>query len=482
MDPVVRRQIAEEVDRVHALERARDVSPAALAAGYGQLGRVLQAYGLNGPAAEAYRAAQDLAPAEFAWPYYLGHVHRLQGDVQAAAGDFQRAVSLRKDDVNALLALSQVRLQRGEAAEAERLARRVLLLHPDLAAGHVMLAEVAMTRRQMAAAALSYERALRLQPEATTLHQPLAVAYRALGKPDLAERHLARRGNGKVEVADPLLQRIVALRRGVEADLEEGQAAAARRDFQTAADAFRRAVTAAPDDARAHANLGAALGRLGDTAGAIREMREALRLKPDDAQSHFNLGIILGATGDDDGAIREYEQAIRGNEAHDDTRFNLANVLRRRDRCREALPHYHWVVEHEPRQLDPRLAEITCLSRVGERAVALRRVEEALSAWPAEPGLLAMQARLLATTADGSPRDAARALKIARALPEPKSVETLETLAMALAGAARYPEAVAAQWAAMAEARNGGRPDVLARMETNLELYRQNQRSRDPGL
>jgi predicted O-linked N-acetylglucosamine transferase (SPINDLY family) len=214
----------------------------------------------------------------------------------------------------------------------------------------------------------------------------------------------------------------------------------------------------------------------------VRELRQALRLKPDDAQSHFNLGVVLGSTGDDFGAIREYEEALRGNDAYAAARFNLANALRRRGRCADALEHYRWVVEHEPRQLHPRIAEVSCLARTGKRAEALRRVAEGNRELPGEPGLQAMEARLLATSAEASARDAARALRMAKALSAERSAESLETLAMALAGSRRYAEAAAAQRAALAEAKSGGRADLVPRLEENLELYSENRPCRDPGL
>ena len=396
LDPVVRRQIGDELDRVRSLERQGGVPGAALGAAYGKLGQLLQAYELHESARGAYLAAQSLAPGEFAWAYYLGHAHRALGDTEAATRDFERALALKPEDVNALLALTQVRLQRGQAAEAEGLARRALLLDP-CAAAHVLLAEAATARQDHAAAAAEYEAALRLQPGASKLHRPLAVAYRSLGKTQRAERHLAKRGDGRVSLPDPLLEQVAALRRGREADLEAGQAAALRGDFQGAASAFGRAVAAAPDDAQAHANLGSALWKLGDAEGAIREYREALRLKPDDALSHFNLGVVLAARGDDPEAIREYREAIRGNDSYANARFNLANALRRQDRCRDALPQYRWVVEHEAHQAPPRIGEIDCLVLLGKRAEALRRAEEGLRALPGDPGLRAVQARLRAT-------------------------------------------------------------------------------------
>lgn len=482
MDPVVRQQISAELDRAGSLERQEGLPPAVLGAAYGRLGQLLHAYELHESARTAYRAAQALSPGEFAWAYYLGHVHRALGDAEAATRDFERALSLRREDVNALLALARTRLQRGQTAEADRLARRALLFDPDSAAAHVVVAEAATARRDHAAAAVSYERALRLQPDATRLHRPLAVAYRSLGKQDLAERHLAQRGDGWVAVADPLLEQVVALRRGRQADLEAGQTAALEGNFQAAASAFRRAVAADPDDALAHANLGSALSELGDAEGAIREYREALRLKPDDSLSHFNLGVVLAGRGDDEGAIREYEEALRGNDTYTSARFNLGNALRRRGRCEEALPQYRWVVQHDPKQLHPRIGEIICLARVGKRPEALRRAEEGLRALPGEAGLKAIQARLLATSADTSGRDAARALRIAKELSTQRSAESLETLAMALAASARYAEAVRAQRAAIAEATNGGRTDLLARLEDNLRRYQQNLPCRDPGL
>ena len=56
-------------------------------------------------------------------------------------------------------------------------------------------------------------------------------------------------------------------------------------------------------------NLGSALWRRGDYARAERELREALRLRPGYAEAYFNLGHVAMRTGDSAAAGRQFRQA-----------------------------------------------------------------------------------------------------------------------------------------------------------------------------
>ena len=56
-------------------------------------------------------------------------------------------------------------------------------------------------------------------------------------------------------------------------------------------------------------NLGSALWRRGDYARAERELREALRLRPGYAEAYFNLGHVAMRTGDAAAAGRQFRQA-----------------------------------------------------------------------------------------------------------------------------------------------------------------------------
>jgi predicted O-linked N-acetylglucosamine transferase (SPINDLY family) len=278
------------------------------------------------------------------------------------------------------------------------------------------------------------------------------------------------------------MQRLGELRKGTAADLEAGEAAFQRGDFESAAAAYRRAVAASPEDARAYGNLGSALWRLGDAEGALGAYREALRLKPDDAISHFNLGVVLAARGDDAAAVAEYHEAVRRNPSYASARFNLANALRRAGRCEEARAQYAWIAEREPQLVPPRIGEVGCLVCLGKHKAALARVEQGLGTLPGNPALKTVWARLLATSPDASVRNGSEALRIAREVSLPASAESLETLAMALAASGSFAEALSTQKAAIAAANGSGRRDLLGRLGANLERYQQGRACRDPGL
>ena len=63
-----------------------------LGAAYGELGLILMAAEYYEAAASSYLTAQALVPDDAQWPYYLGHLYRIQGDAPKAARFFSRAL------------------------------------------------------------------------------------------------------------------------------------------------------------------------------------------------------------------------------------------------------------------------------------------------------------------------------------------------------------------------------------------------------
>ena len=170
-DPSVRRQLQE---RHAAVERARgDTSTTStdLALAFGELGRLFLAAELHSTAEPCFINAEQLAPGEMRWPYYLAHVHRARGDLTRAADDFDRALRLQPEDIPALIWNGRVDLDRGRPDAAGAHSSKALALRSDTFAARFGLGRAALDRRdviQMHAAAHRefFLRELPLAPEA----------------------------------------------------------------------------------------------------------------------------------------------------------------------------------------------------------------------------------------------------------------------------------------------------------------------------
>jgi tetratricopeptide (TPR) repeat protein len=483
LDPAVRSQLQAMRQGVLALAAQPAVDARSLGQGYGELGRLYHAYELYTPARDAYANAEALAPDDYRWPHLLGNVERSLGDAEAAAAAFERAVAHKSDDVAALESLARVDRELRRPEQAERAVQQALAIRPDSAGALLVGAQLAADRGDAKAAAALYEKLLTAQPSATKLHQPLVQLYRALDRPDAAERQARLVGDGSLVIDDPLLLELTELRSGAQSDLNAGNAAFEGGDFSAAAAAFQRAAEAQPDNANAWVNLGSARFRAGDTKGAMTAYRRALKLKPNDALTHFNLGTVLARDGRDDEAVAEYRAALAVDPRYAPARFNLANALRRGKRCEEAIGLYRQLVDDDPGDGPARLGEAVCLVDLGRHADARQRLKEALQAMPRSLTLADAGARLLAACPDAAVRDGKQALKLAKQLVAIQSTPRyLETLAMALAENGAFTDAVTAQQAALAGAESAGAVDDLPRLRAELAAYRGGHPCRDPAI
>lgn len=180
-------------------------------------------------------------------------------------------------------------LQRGEAAEAERLCRCVLAADPASFEAHFLAGIAAGQSRRPEDAARSFEGAVRLRPAHADAWFNLGVARGELG------RHVE------------------------------------------ALAAYDRAVTLDPGKADAHYNRGAAFDALGGTAEALAAYERALALQPGHAQAHHNRGVALARAGRAGEALAAFERELALRPAHAAAHVHRAIVLNDLDRPAEAL-------------------------------------------------------------------------------------------------------------------------------------------------
>ena len=455
-------------------------------AAYGQLGTLLMAGEYLAEAERCFQNARLLAPDDFRWPYYLGHIYKNTGHLTQAVEHFEQALRFRPADLATLVWLGHVHIDRGRPETAEPLLTRARSLHPDTQAVLFQLGRAAVATQDYARAVDHLEGALQMNPAATMVRYPLAMAYRGLGDLERAQYYLdqsgGRAGAGVgVTLPDPLMAEVSTVLRSPQAYWDLGLYAGATGDWPEAVRQFRNAVQLAPDSPIVRLNLALALNRVGDARAALDQLEEAVRLDPQLARAHFATGTLFERSGRDREAIDRYTSAVTHDPNLGEAHLRLADALRRTDRVEASLSSYQRVLELEPDWAEARFGEAMALVRLTRHREALERLRLAMGFHPEELAFPLALARLLAASPDPQARDGQEALDLVHALTEEhQTTAVAETMAMALAELGQFAQAVEWQRLAMSGATEAGHSEVAQRMAANLTLYEREKPCRTP--
>ena len=465
---------------------------------YGQLATLFMASEYPDQAEVSLLNAQRLAPDDFRWPYYLGHVYRSKGQLTNAVQHFEHALRLRPADLAALVWLGQLYVDVGQPEAAEPLLIRARSLHPDTQAVLFQLGRVAAAKQDYASAVEFLEAALTMNPAATTIRYPLAMAYRGLGDLEKAQYYLDQSegaaGGVGVTLPDPLMSEVITVLRSPQAYWDRGLYAGGKGNWPEAVRQFRHAVELGPDLPILRLNLALALNHLGDARAAMDQFEEAVRLDPQLAGAHFTMGTLFERSGRYEEAIDRYTMAVTYDPNLGEAHLWLADALRRTDRLEASLSSYQRVLELEPNWKEARFGEAMALVRLTRHGEAVERLRVATDLHPDEPAFPLALARLLAASPDPQVRDGQEALviaKAAQALAEKAGTVTMtmtmtmtmavaEAMAMALAEGGQFAQAVEWQRVAISAANEAGNTEAGQRLAANLALYQLNQPCRTP--
>ena len=314
-------------DVLSVRQRTAGAPAADLASAYGDLGKLLMAAGFRDPAEVAFLHARTVAPADFRWPYYLGHVYRLAGDTTRAAASFALASQLKPDDAAALVWWGRAELDRGQPDAAEGPLTRALTFDARSAAALLGLGQVMFEKGDYARALHYLDQARSIDPRAGAIRYALGLTYRALGDSAKAETYLAQRSSEKLVLHDPLMDDVETLLDTAVAYEIRGGQALERRDWAAATADFRRGIELAPDEPSLRHKLGTALAMSGDGPAAIREFEVVARRWPSYAQAQYSLGVIMAGNGRYREAVDRFRAAASNDPVDAQTRLQLASSL-----------------------------------------------------------------------------------------------------------------------------------------------------------
>jgi tetratricopeptide (TPR) repeat protein len=451
---------------------------------FGSMGEIYQAYSFDEAALACYENASRLAPQSFRWFYYAGYLHQLSGDIDSALREYQRAVTLQPGNGATMLRLGNLELTANHLDSARAWFAKALAQRKSPAAAALMgLGKVALIEQKYPEALKYFQDALAREPKATSIHYQLAMTYRGLGDLHQMQEHMQARGDGEPTIEDPLLDDIRVLKQGKVGLLERGSAAIHEKRFADAIASYRQMIGLYPSDPIAHMYLGVALAKAGKSSEALEQYARAEQLAPGNAPIQYNMGILLIDIGKEEEATAHFREAIRLDPGLAASHFQLANLLMRNKKDEEAGREYGIAATLEPQNGFARLMQAMAAVHGGEYEQARSLLENASLALPRDPDIANALARLLAAAPDPGLRDERRALQIIESLVRSEQGDGFEegvTLAMALASAGQFQEAVETQRAIIHELEASRKFNLARLLRQNLDLYEHQKPCRKP--
>ncbi len=200
------------------------------------------------------------------------------GQYLAAISDFDKAIQLKPDAVNAYINRGLAKAALGQHIGAISDYDKAIQLKPDHAEAYNNQGNAKAALGQYFAAISDYDKAIQLKPD-------YASAY-------------FNRGNTKLDL---------------------GQYLAAISDYN-------KVIQLKPDYAEAYNNQGTAKHRLGQYLAAISDYNKVIQLKPDYASAYFNRGNTKKKLGQHIAAISDYDKAIQLKPDHTNAYVNRGNA------------------------------------------------------------------------------------------------------------------------------------------------------------
>lgn len=339
----------------------------------GRYGMTLHAHDQFAAAEQAYRRAEllDQTKTRHNWTYYRG-VALLAASKASEAAPILESL---ENSTPATLKSADAWLAAGNAAQAEKLYRKVLQSEPDNPAAHFGLGRATRNTAE-------FEKALELFPNYGAAMFALAQALQRSGDAARAKQILANYDRYKTvgpPIADPLMDAVAELNAGASTLIRKAQAAAAQGDLQSAIDLHRKALELDPKMVQAHVNLISLYARANRPQLAAEAYKSAIAIQPGLAEAHYNYGVLL-LTSDApnfDEAKRAFEKAVAADPRHASAHHNLGAILQQQGQLAAAQKEFERAVELDPGARNSRFQLGRLYANARRNADAIAQLERA---------------------------------------------------------------------------------------------------------
>jgi tetratricopeptide (TPR) repeat protein len=373
--------------------------------------------------------------------FFLGRAHMARGEIEQARGQFFEAIKHKPDYIPARLALAQLHVMRGEFDAAFQAAQEVLKFDPANHNARLIESAALMGQKRYGDSRRLLETMAAAQPSSPEVLLQMGVVNLAENKYKEAEEAFRKayqlnpaNSRGLIGVVETYMaqnrtaQALQILQGEAEKSPDRldlrmalGNMALRAGRYDMAAAEYQALLQKVDIKSRAageiYARLGEASRRKGDVMGAVSAFQKAREIMPENAQVTSALAITLDGAGRKQEARTAYESAIRLQPANAVALNNLACIIAEyggdldqaltyAQRAKQYLPDYDEVtdtlgliylkknlndnaikiftelVAKKPRVSTFRYHLGMALSHKGDRAGALKELEEALKHKP----------------------------------------------------------------------------------------------------
>jgi tetratricopeptide (TPR) repeat protein len=499
------------------LEAAEALRPQSVPARI-RLGRLYFEVGNLERAEKEFRQAVELDPDAAAAHHGLGRVAQDRGDPRTAIAHYERALELQPaaTSIHGQLGIAYRDLgDRGKARYHVQLNKYdpvrfadplVFSLSAMVEGAHyfIRMGTDLLEKGDLAGAIAAFREAVARDPEEKLAQYNLGVSLLEAGETESAFEHLQRAAELDPDFRDAHFNLGKLL-------LEMGR-------FEQAASHFRRALEIDPQDGEARLEWALAESRGGRGSEAVEELEAELAADPENPSIGVALGVVLAEVGRPAEARARLEQVLEGggdaavraraelqlgmllqaeNEAEAALgRFQEARLLdpellgassaagiqlARMGRFREAAESFSLVVEARPGDETARFSLAMAQVLAGREREARDTLEQGLELLPDSRALRHLLARLLAAAVEDTVRDGPRAVELAQEIfNESADAESAETVAMALAEAGDFDEAVRWQETAIGLLPDGAPEGRFSKARKRRVLYQSGNPCRAP--
>ncbi|RJR35157.1 MAG: hypothetical protein C4576_25725 [Desulfobacteraceae bacterium] len=285
-------------------------------------------------AIQSYAKAFELDRGDANLCYNLSSLYEKAGDQERSDYYLGVAISLKPEDKDGQMRLSERLLKRGRLEEAEKQLIDLLRKSPDSMNGLLLMSQVAEKRKDSRKLREIYSRILSLEPENLTVMYNLGVLAYEAGDLQAASPHLEKYAGAHPREADVRTILFDIYRKQKKDDLA----------FKTA----QSLVTINPKDLRSHSFMLEYLHSRGEYGRIIETAEAALRSLPDDVDIRNYLVLGYLKAGKEDLALSQMHQILKLTPKDLDLLLQIARLQERKGQNKEAVETYGKILNLAP--------------------------------------------------------------------------------------------------------------------------------------
>jgi tetratricopeptide (TPR) repeat protein len=314
--------------------------------------------------------ATKTGPDQYGATVALAGLYKLDGRAQEAGATYEKAIDLKKDDPNAILALARLLQDRGDVAGARQRFEQALELQTAQADREQTLRTLmglALDAQDWNGASGYHRQLVKLEPTSLFVRGELGRELFSRGEYARAEGELkavATAAAGDNRALAPALK-------------ELGRAQAKAHENQEALATLKAALAAAGDQAALRAEIYATIAEIYRVDQQLPVLIKQLEDEhPNDGARLALLGGLYEETGDGAKAIETYRRALAANPRQIDLHLRMIRLLQANGDLDRAITEYEALIHAAPNNPQFVFEECEALLQRGDHARALKLVTD----------------------------------------------------------------------------------------------------------